>query len=374
MASASESYPYLSPLQMAQHYGFPLPGKGEGQKIAVISFGGPINAAELTADFEALGINPAPVVRVVDVGDIPSSQNNANSLETHLDVEVIGSLCPLATLTVYRGVLNGLHSEANTLQKALDDGNTVVSISWGSGESLLEGLSAYENVLYQAKNQGVTVVVAAGDGGSSNNRNSTGAAIASGRVVVQFPASSPHVLSCGGTMLVGNQEEVWNNSTRNPNPGGATGGGVSESFGSPSYQAAVAKNIVHWKNGKAGRVVPDVAALAASGDWVIEEEKSGIATRLGVGGTSAVAPFYAAVIALANEQRGKAGKAPLGYLNDRLYSRAAQGGLFTPITLGNNRSGGANQPGYDAQPGFDACTGWGVPIGATFFNWLVGLD
>jgi len=186
---------------------------------------------------------------------------------------------------------------------------------------------------------GVSVCCASGDSGSSDG-------VADGEAHVDFPASSPNVLACGGTNLQSSKgkitsEVAWNDAS------GATGGGVSETFSLPSYQAKanvpVSVNPSHFK----GRGVPDVSGDAdpATGYQVRVDGRSAV-----FGGTSAVAPLWAALIALLNQQHGS----PRGFWNPSLYTAPA--GSFHDITSGNNGA-------YQCGPGWDACTGLGSPNG-----------
>ena len=297
--------------------------------------------------------------------------------ETHLDVEVVGTLCPDADIAIYRGS-NSLDGFAAAISGAVADGYTVLSISWAFTEPAGIDQGPIEAALESAAGKGVTVCCSAGDGSSSNLRSGNQAVGAADNLAhVAYPASSPHALACGGTELVQTSgasgakttsEEVWNNASMG---GGATGGGVSEVFQRPSWQESAAAGITSVNSGVRGRVLPDVAGLAAyssGGDWKIYQNAGAEAS----GGTSAVAPLWASLVTLANEKRAAAGKKPLGYLNERLYGLAAKGGLFNDVVAGNNKPT-SNDKGYDAGPGFDACTGWGTPIGAKLFAALVGL-
>jgi kumamolisin len=156
------------------------------------------------------------------------------------------------------------------------------------------------------------------------------------------------VLACGGTRLTGSgakiaAEVVWDDLTAG---GGATGGGVSTVFALPSWQANASVPTV---SGKSGRGVPDVAGDASpeSGYSVLVDGQQQV-----VGGTSAVAPLWAGLLTLVNQQRGAAG--PVGFVNPTLY---ATPGALRDITSGNNGT-------YKAQAGWDACTGLGSPNGA----------
>ena len=192
---------------------------------------------------------------------------------------------------------------------------------------------------------GVTVLAASGDNGASDSATN-------GALTVDLPASSPYVISCGGTKLAlsGNSilsEQAWNALAQSE---GATGGGVSEVFAAPSFQNRA--NVPAAPNGFRGRGVPDVAAVAdpASGYNVLVDGESTV-----IGGTSAVAPLWAGLLARINQLVGK----PAGYLNPILYS-ANVATTFHDITSGNNN-------GYSAGPGWDPCTGLGTPDGTRLF-------
>jgi kumamolisin len=164
---------------------------------------------------------------------------------------------------------------------------------------------------------------------------------------VDFPASSPHVLACGGTKLVASgdtitSETVWNELSANE---GATGGGVSTLFALPDWQAK--SGVPKPTASGGGRGVPDVAGDA--------DPSTGYTVRVDgetttIGGTSAVAPLWAGLIALANAANGR----DAGFVNPTLYGAET---AFRDITSGNNGS-------FKAGTGWDACTGLGSPKGA----------
>jgi kumamolisin len=185
---------------------------------------------------------------------------------------------------------------------------------------------------------GITVCIASGDNGASDGASD-------GANHVDFPASSPHALACGGTALGSSSETVWNDGAQ----GGATGGGISTVFAVPSYQSGCsATPLGGVASALKMRGVPDVAGDAdpATGYKVRVD-----GTDTVIGGTSAVAPLWAGLIARLN---GNA-DASLGFLPPRLY---AISGVCNDITSGNNN-------GYAASHGWDACTGLGSPHGAT---------
>jgi len=192
--------------------------------------------------------------------------------------------------------------------------------------------------------------VAAGDNGSTDGGTGNN---------VDFPASSPHVLACGGTKLTSSgtaitDEVVWNELAANE---GATGGGISNIFPMPTWQAG--SGIPKPTGSAGGRGVPDVAGNAdpASG-YVIRVDGQ----TLVIGGTSAVAPLWAGLIAVANQQNGKTA----GLLQPQIYPAKAKSG-FRDITAGNNGS-------FKAGPGWDACTGLGSPITTSLIPFLAAAS
>jgi len=199
---------------------------------------------------------------------------------------------------------------------------------------------------------GVTVCVACGDNGSTDG-------VTDGSDHVDFPASSPYSLACGGTSLVLSgksisSEVVWNDLSTGS---GATGGGVSTTFAMPTWQSGVN---VPAAGGFSGRGLPDVAGDAdpATGYQVLADGSS-----ITVGGTSAVAPLWAGLVALLNQSLSQ----PVGYLNPSLYQTIAlEAGTLNDITSGNNGD-------YSAGPGWDACTGWGSPNGAGLLQALAAV-
>jgi kumamolisin len=232
---------------------------------------------------------------------------------------------------------------------------SVISISWGGPESTYtsQSLQSYNSALQAASAVGVSVCVAAGDDGSTDG-------LTDGLQHVDFPASSPYAIACGGTHLVGSgstitDEQVWSDL---PNDG-ATGGGISAIFPLPTWQASAhvppSVNPGHFE----GRGLPDVAGDADPGTGY-QVEVDG--TRTVVGGTSAVAPLWAGLIACFNSRL----KTSIGYFNLELYQQlATEAGRFHDITSGNNGA-------YQAGPGWDACTGWGSPNGAVILQALAG--
>jgi kumamolisin len=195
------------------------------------------------------------------------------------------------------------------------------------------------------------VVTAAGDQLATSGLND-------GKAHVWFPASSPYVLGCGGTSVTLTGTAIANETVWKQDPIG-TGGGISELYPVPDFQLAMAIP-PSFNDGRMGRGVPDVAALAAGSPGY----------RIVVGGaemakdgTSAATPLWAALLTMANAARD----VPLGLVSPQLYRTPA---LLRAITSGDNRQGNI---GYAAGPGWNACTGLGVPRGAELIAALAGL-
>ncbi|TMD92411.1 MAG: peptidase S53 [Chloroflexi bacterium] len=348
----------FSPVEVARLYDFPARATGAGQCIAIVELGGGYRKADLDQYFQGLGpISPAIVSVSVDGGmNQPEGNASGPDGEVMLDIEVAGAVAPGARIAVYfapntdRGFLDVVSTAIH------DDVRrpSAVSISWGGPESAWTGqsMSALDAVLQDAAALGVTVLCASGDAGSGDGA-------ADGLAHTDFPASSPHVVACGGTRLTAGAggitaEVVWNDGAA----GGATGGGVSDSFDAPSWQANASVPPSANPGGRRGRGVPDVCGDAdpQTGYRVLVDGQATV-----VGGTSAVAPLWAGLVALLNERLGR----PVGFLNPELYGAVLAGGGFRDITDGGNGA-------YTAGPGWDACTGLGSPRGGAILAALGG--
>jgi kumamolisin len=355
-AEASTSVSY-TPLQVAKLYDFPAGVHGQGETIGIIELGGGYTQSDLESYFSALGISPAPSVSAVSVGGAknqPTGDTNGPDAEVMLDIEVAGAVAPGAGIAVYFAP-NTDSGFLDAINQAVADGRSVISISWGGPESTWtsQSLQAYNSALEAASAVGVSVCIAAGDDGSTDG-------VSDGLQHVDFPASSPYALACGGTHLIGSgstitDEEVWNDLPDD----GATGGGVSATFPLPTWQSGAHVPPSVNPGNFVGRGLPDVAGDAdPETGYQVEVDGSSIV----VGGTSAVAPLWAGLIACFNSSL----KTSVGYFNPTLYQQvAADAGTFHDITSGNNGD-------YQAGPGWDACTGWGSPNGGAILQALAG--
>jgi len=228
-----------TPVQLAAVYSMPPTADGSGQSVAIIELGGGFGRADLDTYFGGLHLS-SPNVTAVGVNgatNVPGMDPNGADGEVLLDIEVVGAIVPKARIVVYfapntdAGFLDAVSTAAHAVPTPI-----AMSISWGQSEDAWTGQArtAMDQAFADAAALGVTVTAAAGDSGSSD---ANGAPVA---VHVDFPASSPHVLACGGTSLIADpataavtSESVWNNGAGK----GATGGGVSDVFAQPSWQA-----------------------------------------------------------------------------------------------------------------------------------------
>lgn len=344
--AAAGSSTSFAPTELATLYGFP-PGTGHGECIAIIELGGGYRTADLRKYFSELKI-AAPRVTAVSVDhgrNHPTGDPNGPDGEVMLDIEVAGAVAPGAHIAVYFAPNTDMGFVNAVTSAIMDTRNrpSVISISWGGPESswTQQAMTAFDQAFQAAAMMGVTVCVASGDNGSGDG-------VGDSADHVDFPASSPYALACGGTRLAASAtaitaETVWNDGAE----GGAGGGGVSGFFALPAYQKGLQ---IHRTAGTAAplamRGVPDVCADA--------DPETGYDVRVDghdtvIGGTSAVAPLWAGLIARINSAKAN----PVGFVNPRLY---ANPGALRDITGGNNGS-------FAASAEWDACTGLGSPNG-----------
>jgi subtilase family serine protease len=322
--SVSTSY---SPAQIRHAYGFDsLAASGANQKIALVdAYGNSQIQSDLNTFCSQFGLS-STAVQVVG--------NNAGTdagwaLETALDVEWAHAIAPGATIILSVAATSSLSDLLKAVDAAVSAGATVVSMSWGGSE--FSGMANYDSHFNRPN---VTFTASSGDNGAG----------------VEWPAASPYVVSVGGTSLYidayGNRtsETAWSGS----------GGGTSSYYAEPAYQNG-------WQS-SGRRGVPDVSYVADpnTGMLVYDSVNGGWFV---VGGTSAGAPQWAALIALANEVRAQNGSAPLAAPAPLIYS-LAQGstslpysinsGYFYDVSQGNNGA-------YNATASYDFVTGLGSP-------------
>lgn len=323
---------YFTPNEIKQIYQFPQSTRRA--KIGVIQLGGGYNINDLNFYWKYLGINNPPSIINISIDGASNSPGKEEDKEVVLDIEVLGGINPNSDIYVYFAP-NSIQNFYNAISKAVDDNVNVISISWGSPEPLWTNtdLTKFNNLFKKASDKGINVCCSSGDHGSSDGLTGNN---------VDFPASSPYVLACGGTRLIcpnniyesrTTSETVWNNAK------GSGGGGFSKVFGTPSYQNSL--NIQM-------RGVPDVCGLAdPTTGWICYMNSNFVA----MGGTSAVAPMWTAYLSLLNVNK---------FVNPILYNNVNG---FHDIVTGNNGQ-------YTASKGWDASSGLGSPNGSILNNVL----
>ncbi|MGI8415987.1 MAG: S53 family peptidase [Nakamurella sp.] len=372
IAHATAGAVSYTPLDLAAIYQLP-DGDGTGQTIAIIELGGGYQPKDLDTYFSGLGLGTPTVTDAgVDGGTNGGGKDpNGADGEVLLDIEVAGAIAPKAALVVYfapntdAGFLDAVSEAAHATPTP-----TAISISWGGPEDswTAQARDAMDQAFADAALLGATVTAAAGDSGSGDGATD-------GALHVDFPASSPHALACGGTSLHASggtvsSESVWNDGSS----GGSTGGGISTAFPLPSWQATAGVPTAGSGGGRAGgaagggsaaasggRGVPDVAADAdpQTGYQVLIDGQQTV-----IGGTSAVAPLWAGLIC----RLAQASSKKLGLLQPTLYAGVTAGAVakgFRDVTAGNNGA-------YQAAAGWDACTGLGVPDGPALLALFTG--
>jgi len=280
-----------------------------------------------------------------------------------LDIEVAAGIAPKAHIAVYFAP-NTDKGFLDAITYAIHDGEnkpSVISISWGNAEKYWtrQAMTTFDEAFQTAATLGVTICCAAGDAGSGDENPDAMAGMGAkpdGLAHVDFPGSSPFVLCCGGTRLTASGAKIGSETVWDDDPSrSASGGGVSDVFPLPAWQRAAGVPASANPGKQRGRGVPDVAGDAApeTGYRVRVDGEDGV-----IGGTSAVAPLWAGLIALCNQKLGT----PAGYVNPLIYGAHGKA-AFRDITSGGNGA-------YRAKAGWDACTGWGSPDGAKFLRLL----
>jgi subtilase family serine protease len=337
------------------------------------------NIRQDLARFDSLFGLPAARLRVVTSLAGPASPWLAYGEEV-LDLEMVHVIAPDAALTVVLVKATSLNNPGNAVTAAvaairlgISQGG-VISIS-AAGQTGGEHcdtraqVASVHSALQAAARHHVTVVAAAGDVGAVGEPCAVIKALTGGTFPpvkeVNLPASDPLVLAAGGTSLTASHktgayigETAWGLPFGNPGTAfQASGGGFSRLFSRPGYQDGVAGI-------GASRGVPDVASDASghTGMAIAISDGGGQYTIRDGGGTSATAPLWAGLIALADQYAGR----HLGFVNPAIYriGRSARyHQAFHDITSGNNtvRFPPAAITGYQASAGWDPVTGWGSP-------------
>lgn len=340
---------------------------GENQTIALFELDG-YQSSDVAQYFANYGIATPNISNVLVDGF--SGAAGQGAIEVELDIEVAGALAPHAGQVVYEGpnTTQGLNDTYN--QIVHDHKAQIVSISWGLCESSTgtAELQTLDTIFKQGAAEGMSFFAASGDSGAYDCNDSN--------LTVDSPASDPYVTGVGGTNLQLNagaygSEAAWSNSsdTQRSPKGAGGGGGISNTFPMPSWQAG--QGVISTSSsgtpcsapsGQYCRQVPDVSADAdpASGyAMYCTVNNAGCSSNgwIEVGGTSAAAPLWAGSMALVNQYLLSKGKTVVGFANPALYGVFnAQQSLpaFHDITSGTNLY-------YPATSGYDMASGIGSP-------------
>jgi kumamolisin len=340
---------------IARHYSLPPGLDGSGQTIGMVEFGGAFDRADFEASMKAAGVPPCVVTsEAVDMLDAAPEFDD----EVAIDTQVAGAFAPGARIKLYFAE-NSKRGWLDALVTALADERdapSIVSISYGQRESSFSTaeIACFEEVFVAAALVGMTVIVASGDSGPTYGG-------ADGRLEVGYPASSRFVLACGGTELPSagtriTRERVWNAAQ-----GMLTGGGFSARHPLPAWQRrplrAALKRYRDRYAAEQGRGTPDLVAMADPGFTVV---RAGV--KAAGGGTSAVAPFIAALVARINQRLDGA---QAGLFTPLLYEQGEERQVFREIRLGDIWP-------FRPSGGWDPSVGLGAPKGSELMQLLTG--
>lgn len=371
-AAAAEIPKGFAPNQIATLYNFPTGLTGKGQTIAILELGGGFRQEELDKYFTSIGVKSPSVAAASFAGggtnnpgtDALDPQNA--DVEVMLDIQVVGAVAPDAKIVVYFGTDASDRSFLAVMNAIIHDTVNqpdIVSISWGGPEdaATVQFRREFDQLLQSAAHMNITVCAASGDNGSADFRPDD--TNWDGGAHVDFPASSPNILACGGTQISVSNSHITGEVAWHDGQNDGTGGGVSRKFSLPTYQKTAGVPDAANPAGPVKRGVPDVAGDAAprSGYRVLCDGQSFPDPSQNlppVGGTSAVAPLWAGLSALLNEGLGH----PIGFPNALLYKLAGTG-AFNDVVSGNNGD-------YKTTKGWDPCTGLGSPNGSKLLQAL----
>jgi subtilase family serine protease len=348
---------------------------GKGQTVVdIVSFGSPTLQQDMNVFDKQFGLPPINIQIINPLGTKPFNPTNKDMAlwagETTLDVQIIHAIAPEAGIVVLTSPVSetegtiGLPEFRQLEQYAIDHKlGSIISQSWGASEVTLKDAAGKHEIqkwdaFFQkaTTQQGMTFFSPSGDNGATDYIDLQATKL-SPIATTNFPADEPWVTSVGGTTAIRNgatvEEKVWNSTSEE----GGSGGGFSDFFTTPSFQSTLPSSVQSQLQNRRG--VPDVAGAAdpltglafyQNGVWSL------------AGGTSASAPLWAALIAIANQMAGHS----LGFINPALYKLALSSHYaqdFHDITNGNNNVNykGVTVEGYPAVQGWDPTTGLGTP-------------
>jgi kumamolisin len=332
--------------ELASIYNVPTPNLTTRTYVAVVSFGGGLYGklsssgvltnGDIQKYWQAIGISSSnmPTVIVIPINGArnrPNVNDNGATFENTIDVQQIGACCPSSNLTIILYIAPNSFAQFNSLVSYILNTTpykpSVISISWGAPEIYYSSSlkTSMNNLFMSAVNQGINVCAATGDFGSNNGVGGTGS-------YVDFPASSPYVIACGGTKLICPNLTYDNSTTETAWSSG--GGAVSTFFTKPTYQSSLTASM---------RSIPDIAMNADPNTGVLYMINNAYYI---IGGTSIVSPTMAGFLLAIGENRRK-NALPLMYNNKP---------AFRDILSGSNGA-------FNAGIGYDNCTGLGSIIG-----------
>lgn len=339
--------------EIAKLYDFPLELDGRGQTIGFLELGGALNRDDLRSYFKSFNL-PVPEVSSISVDGFTPRSDKRNNSQVMMDIEIAGSIAPRAHIELYFAPSSG-DGIRDAIRMAVQNRVAVFSSGWAMPESKWSQRDVTEinNSLEEAAQNDVTVIATAGYRGVTDG-------VKDGKRHVDFPASSPWVLSVGGTTLRTADGHIESETVWNSRRGFATGGGVSEIFDRPQWQLGLP--VPPRANGKPGRGIPDIVASASpeNGFAIV------VAGKINeVGGPSASVPMIDALVADIDQALGYR----VGYFNPQLYQEIGPAGAFRFVKTGDNGSDGV--AGYSAQQGWSPVAGWGSPDGMRLLNWFI---
>ncbi len=340
----------FNPDELCKIYNFPA-GDGHGQTIGILQFGGGHVLKDLRHYFKTRKINP-PQVKSVSVGSGHNNPYTSADDEEMMDIEIAQCAAPKAQIVLYYAP-NTSKGWIDAITQAIHDKEnkpSVISISWGMAEKnwSTQLKTSFNEACKAAALLGVTICAASGDNGADDDEDDE-------KAHVDFPSSCPYILCCGGTrLLVDKKNNIVEETVWNVDDDSATGGGISDFFPLPAYQKNIPVPLSQNKSRFNGRGMPDVSAVADPYTGYRFYLHSRFRTT---GGTSAVSPLMAGLVARINQIKKK--KTGIGFIHPKIYNTPQ---VFRDITNGNNINR-KSKKGFSATTGWDACTGLGVPDG-----------
>ena len=343
---------------------------GAGQKVALFQADG-YDPADVTAYLQRSGLPAVPVTNILLQG-FSGNPTFGGQGEVVLDIDMVNSMAPgLSQILVYEGTLSPYDPMLIFSRIASDNAAPVVSCSWGwTGGPNARGI---DQVFKQMILQGQSVFDASGDVDAflpPGTPNGFYPGSVDDPFFFNAPSDNPYMIQVGGTTLntTGPSGALVSETVWNWGFGLGSSGGISGYYAMPAWQQGV--SMTNNGGSTTMRNLPDVAMVADNIDIIVD----GV-DNYGTGGTSAAAPLWAGLTALANQQSVARGGSTLGFLNPLLYSlgkSANYSSYFWDVTVGDNTSPWSPNLFY-AVPGYDLCTGFGSPKGTNLINALINV-